>query len=658
MFDYIVVVVNDDLEARKLADSSLRADVFFSSIFLPVPEGGWNGAAGNGLGTLFAIENASNAIGKDLVEEVKQGKSVLIVHTVGLGSRNILTRTVKNKALIEVPNLTILEGVIKQFQDFAVPSRILVTWGDQFLLVEDSAEEIRKCAQNTHVMLFGLKTKLTEEVASKYGIQIVQCTEGEGCELLDFDDTRNYELVKRKLQRQGESEVMVNLGMFAMSGVMAECMLNAFSDELEAKEGKFNSDELWQLEISQEPELGDEADYWLSGRANKIRKGIFRAEPLAVIKSFPLSDKTAWLDFGTNESYYENVMRFLNEGDLGRRLRAFIGVEISSVKNGCEVLDSVYENSHFEKGLVKSSVISNSTANHAQLEQACVINSTLNRIRGKNCVVYNVVDHASIEVEDCFLVDVFHPNMGKIRLKMRIGEERGPKEKWWYSCLPYNELPLSEVADMLKGMSEKAAVVYRQTKGTSLEDLGTGIYCQGQNLLKELKVRDLILFEKGLANLEFLLSAMCAEIPKEEGGREACELLEKGKKEKYIDCKISLIDIVLGIVLSHMSKKEMKKIEITASGPHSRVNIGSEDKSVNITGDLLTDLESLRFLIKRDYTKGNKVELVQTVELMRQSCNDPSERNWLREKLGWILTKTSEVSSISSLVITLLKNLV
>lgn len=531
--------------------------------------------------------------------------------------------------------------------------RILVTWGDQFLLVEDSAEEIRKCAQNTHVMLFGLKTKLTEEVASKYGIQIVQCAEGEGCELLDFDDTRNYELVKRKLQKRG-GEVMVNMGMFAMSGVLAERMFNAFSDNLRERIGKFNSDVLWQLWISPEPE----SDYWPGKRADRIKNEIYRAEPLAVIKSFPLSDKTVWLDFGTNESYYENVMRILDEGDVGRSLREFLGVEISSVKNGCEVLDSAYENSHFEKGLVKSSVISNSTANHAQLEQACVINSTLNRIRGKNCVVYNVVDHASIEVEDCFLVDVFHPNMGKIRLKMRIGEERGPKEKWWYSCLPYNELPLSEVADMLKGMSEKAAVVYRQTKGTPLEDLGTGIYCQGQNLLKELKVRDLILFEKGLANLEFLLSAMCAEMPKEEGGREACELLEKGKKEKYIDYKISLIDIVLGILLSHMSKKEMKKIEITASGPHSRVNIGSEDKSINISGDLLADLESLQVLIKRDYTKDNREELVHTVELMKQSCNDPSERNWLREKLGWILTKTSEVSSISSLVITLLKTLV
>jgi len=200
MFDYVVVVVGEDSELKNLERTPLRGDVLQNSFFVPVSESAWSGAAGNGLGTLFAIENASTAIrekqGKELVEEVTRGKSVLIVHTAGKGTRNILTRTCKNKAYINVPELTILEGVIKQFQDFAIPSRILVTWGDQFLLFEDRAEEIRKCAQNAHVLLFGLKTTLTQEVASKYGIQIVQCAHEAGCELLDFEDTRNYELAK------------------------------------------------------------------------------------------------------------------------------------------------------------------------------------------------------------------------------------------------------------------------------------------------------------------------------------------------------------------------------------------------------------------------------------------------------------------------------
>ncbi len=452
MFDYIVVVVSDDLEARKLTLSSLLTeDVLLNSTFIPVSESGWNGAAGNGLGTLYAIENAANATGADLVEEVKKGKSVLIVHTAGEGTRNILTRTCRNKAFIMVPKLRILEGVIKQFQDFAIPSRIMVTWGDQFLLFRDSAEDIKKCAQSTHVMLFGLKTRLTKEVASKYGIQIVKSAANkiEGCELLDFDDTRNYEVVKRKLQKRGGGEVMVNLGMFTMSGVLAERMRDAFSDNLRERRGKFNSDELWQLWASE-----FRTDYWLQERADRIKNEILRAESIAVIKSFPLSGKTAWLDFGTNKSYYENMMRVLAEDEVGMRLREFLGVDVSSVKEGCEVLDSIYENAEFEKGKVKNSVISNSTAKQVQLERACVINCRLNRIRGKNCVVYNVVDHAELELEDCFLVDVFHPNKGRIRLKMRIGAENEDKGKWWDSRLPGNDFSLCEIADMMRGVSE------------------------------------------------------------------------------------------------------------------------------------------------------------------------------------------------------------
>jgi hypothetical protein len=218
------------------------------------------------------------------------------------------------------------------------------------------------------------------------------------------------------------------------------------------REGKFNSDELWQLWISSGPEPGAEPDSWLRERAEIIKKEV--AEPLALIKSFPLSAKTVWQDYGTNESYYENMMRILDPDDVGRRMRDFLDVGVSSKIKGCDILDSVHEAVEFENGLVKSSVLLNSTAKHAQLEHACVINSKLNRIQGKRCVIYNVVDHASIEVEDCFLVDVFHPSKGRIRLKMRFGEEKGAKEKWWSARLPENEYSLSEVADLMKDVSE------------------------------------------------------------------------------------------------------------------------------------------------------------------------------------------------------------
>lgn len=450
MFDYIVVVATDDLDAKWLVRTSLRADLIQNSIIVPVSESGWNGRAGNGLGTLFVIENASVAIGKDIIEEVKQGKSVLIVHTAGEGTRNILTRTVKNKALIEVSNLTILEGVIKQFQDFAIPSRIMVTWGDQLLLFADSQEDIQNCAEKTHVMLFGLQTELTAEIARNYGIQIVRSvkTEAEakrdGCELLDFEDSRSYEVVKMKVKKEkGCANVLINTGLFTMSGIAAECLRHAFRDALDAREGKFNSDELWQSWVA--PEY--ETNLWLRERADRVKAELSSLVPhpssssLRLISTYLLSDRTIWVDFGTNESYYNSIMRLLGDDKAARRLREFLDLSYNNLSVA------------FEAGVVRKSLIVNSTARYAELEEACVINSTLNRIKGKRSVIYNVVDDAALEVYDSIVVDVFHPIKGKIRLTMRIGAEKESKEKWWYSCLSGNEFALSEVAEMMKTVS-------------------------------------------------------------------------------------------------------------------------------------------------------------------------------------------------------------
>ena len=449
MFDYIIVVVTDDFDAQRLACSPLSKKILLDSAFVPVSESGWHGRAGNGLGTLFAIENASTAFGIDLVAEVKRGKSVLIVHTAGIGSRNLITRTVKNKALIEVPNLTLLEGVIKQFQDYAIPSRILVTWGDQFLLLEDRPEDIQNLAQQTHVMLFGIRAELTEELARTYGIQIVRCAEGEGCELLDFEDTRNYEVAK-ELVEKWQGEVMVNMGMFALSGAAAEQMLAAFSDALTAREGAFNSDELWQTWIS--PEY--EAHVWLRERADRIRVELTRADSLALIKSYPLSDTTIWEDFGTNANYYRSMMKLLEEHEVGRRLRDFLAVDFRSFESGCTVSRSIFDDAKIAEGSVVDSVIVNSSAKHAELEQACVFNSTLHTVTGKRCVVYNVVDHEELELEDSVLIDVFHPRKGKIRLTIPIDAERGPKAGWWHTCLPKNDYALCDVAELLIGVSD------------------------------------------------------------------------------------------------------------------------------------------------------------------------------------------------------------
>ncbi len=442
MFDYIVVVVGDESEVQYLRHYPWRKDVTLDSVIIPVTESGWYGAAGNGLGTLFAVKNASDATGSELVSEVKRGKSVLIVHTAGEGTRNLLTRTCKNKAFISVSGYCLLEGVIKQLQRFAIPGRILVTWCDQFLFIEDAPDEIAECASRTQVMLLGLKTELTEEIVSKYGVQIVRCG-SDGCVLLDFDDTRNYEAVRAKIARHEGADILVNLGVFTLSGTMVEQMFEVFADKLEAREGKFNSDELWQLWVSPDSVTCDD---WLRERAARLKN-----EP-NLIRSFAISSNSVWLDFGTNSGYYESMMRLVDrKSDF---LRAFLDVDlVSSRVNECEITGSIYSDSDIGSGEIRDSVVSNTVAESAMLKRACIFNSRLNDIRGRNCVVYNVVDHTTIELDGSVLVDVFHPLRGRIRLEFPIGKERSPKEEWWYAPLPGNRYSLNEVAAMMKGVA-------------------------------------------------------------------------------------------------------------------------------------------------------------------------------------------------------------
>ncbi len=474
MFDYIVVVVGEESEVEQLERFQWHEGVIQDSVLIPVAESSWKGRAGNGLGTLFAILNASSAVGKELVAEVKHGKSVLIVHSAGEGTRNILTRTCKSKAFIELPGgLTILEGVIKQFQPFSIPYRILVTWGDQFFFIADAPELIRECAQLSHVMLFGLKLKseLTEEMVSRYGIQIVRWGEGstgggKACELLDFDDTRDYEAVQRKIERHRagdggtEAGVLLNLGLFTLSGALAERMLDIFRDRLEEREGKFNSDELWQLWVSPRDSYpGSPAARWLIERAERLKMEMDSGSGSSLILSFAMSESSIWLDFGTNESYYNNMMSLLR-GE-GEPLREFLNLpHATDVRGdehdrGCEIQDSICVNAEIDEGLIKRSVVSNTRMKYAVLEDACVFNSRVERMRGRNCVVYHLVDANGelLEVNDCVLVDVFHPVRGRIRLRFPIGKENGPKDEWWSSTLPGNEYSLREVAAMVAGTS-------------------------------------------------------------------------------------------------------------------------------------------------------------------------------------------------------------
>lgn len=211
-----------------------------------------------------------------------------------------------------------------------------------------------------------------------------------------------------------------------------------------------------------------------------------------------------------------------------------------------------------------------------------------------------------------------------------------------------------KIKEIIAEIQEKAKVLCKQVKDTEFKEIGQQANIIGQELSK---VIDPIRLDKEVSRILIPLSAMCKKMPEEDRG-EACEILKQINDEQNVEDKLPLISMFLSKISTQMNQKNEQNmpINIKISGTQSRVNIDSVDKSTNfISGNLQTDLENLKTLIESDYNKADKSELVQAVDRMTKTCTDSPKKNTLKEKLGWLLTKTSEVSSISSLVITLLQ---
>ncbi|KAL3908312.1 MAG: hypothetical protein SGPRY_009848 [Prymnesium sp.] len=111
----------------------------------------WEGGAGNGLGTLYALSKACKKAKKDLVEAMLGGDSVAIYHTAGKGTRMAPLPGAENnnKPGVKLPGLlnvdgqleaiTVLESVMRQTSAYAKlrKGRCSVFWGDQASRLRD-----------------------------------------------------------------------------------------------------------------------------------------------------------------------------------------------------------------------------------------------------------------------------------------------------------------------------------------------------------------------------------------------------------------------------------------------------------------------------------------------------------------------------------------
>jgi hypothetical protein len=226
---------------------------------------------------------------------------------------------------------------------------------------------------------------------------------------------------------------------------------------------------------------------------------------------------------------------------------------------------------------------------------------------------------------------------------LETSEEKAPGA----SRLIRKGLPIIDerIKGIISEIQEKALLACQQSKGTPTEEIA----CAANREIQKWRVDDQEEMTWAVENLIFSLHSKIPNIPE---NKHIYDRIENIRTEENMIKQYNMTSNLIALIPSVIMQTVHTGDNITVSGTHNRVYKNSVDKSINIIGEKFTQLENQ---IEKDYKKEDKHELLQIVREMKQSCNEPSKQNWLKEKLGWILTRTSEVSSISSLVITLLQ---
>lgn len=219
----------------------------------------WPGGAGNGLGTLYAFQNAAKLAqekhGMDLSEQLRSGKiSVGLYHTAGKGTRlaPLPGAENNNKPGVKLPGIisvggksmciTILESVIKQTGCYASSrlGRVSVFWGDQIFI--PTVDVAYTCTDHVDILCTLGPMLSAEEWAAKgmdkYGL-IAKMADGRGAQVEKVSHATAVDL----LSGLGEIRAVgASLGSFSVSAAMLAALLEEFAQELAAKAGKLDTD--------------------------------------------------------------------------------------------------------------------------------------------------------------------------------------------------------------------------------------------------------------------------------------------------------------------------------------------------------------------------------------------------------------------------------
>ncbi|MCO4744288.1 MAG: hypothetical protein KC912_05830 [Proteobacteria bacterium] len=305
----------------------------------------WPGGAGNGLGTLYALQQAQERIG--LLERLADGARVALYHTAGKGTRLAPLPGAEghNKPGVRLPGLvdvddrktaiTLLEAVLRQTALYANgrEGRVSVFWGDQVFI-----PAVAPSAPTHHADIlcrlrpFPDAATWASEGLENYGLIAVS----------DTGDAAQVEKIGHatatSLARQGRiptHAIGTSLGSFSMSLALTQALLAEFADELQAREGKLDTDPHFWMPLTLDAETyvtqrGRRGVSEASARAHHARmRALASTLDGPIFGAVDVGTDAWWWDYGTLQNWWTNVRRMLDTTEESAGMRAFFGATLT-----------------------------------------------------------------------------------------------------------------------------------------------------------------------------------------------------------------------------------------------------------------------------------------------------------------------------------------
>ncbi|NGX42532.1 MAG: hypothetical protein K940chlam7_00812 [Chlamydiae bacterium] len=438
----------------------------------------WPNGAGNGLGTLYAYykaqEKARFMYNTDLYEMQKQGGSIVIYHTAGLGKRlfPLTASEFNNKSAIKLPGffednqLTILEAVILQTSHFVKnrPGRLSVFWGDQLFIPYSNINEVPQ----HHIEILGQSLDtITEEDWSKkklanYGLLAI--SPSKRVKLLEKID---YHLLQDFINAgkiSSKDKFAMSLGSFSLSAQMTFSLLREYAHDLQSQRGSLDSDpHFWMpltldrdsyLKLMSKNEHPETKSLQHYQRMESFKTKFLQLHSDAAFFGFVDIGKSGfWWDYGSIDSYYNNVLKLTSKGPEGQALRLFYQIDPTKQDNKSNRLitdeNSCLINCNIRAGKISNSVLIGVSANSIEAENCVIINSNFLSVKANQSLFYHIKEDADVVFSPGTIrADVVLPTTNE-HLKIYSHRDRNGKEDWNIT-LPQNTFSFQEVYEKLK----------------------------------------------------------------------------------------------------------------------------------------------------------------------------------------------------------------